>query len=279
MPSGLRRLRRSSIELPRVELLGRAVVEHVHHVHDHHVVALVFALDEVAAVGVDQPRARVLEGALVPGGQVLAAERHDFRVNVHHRGGAHGAVGDDLAQRSALAAADDEHVARLGRAQHRRLHEQFVVERLVVGGALDRAVEHQHAAVVVRIADLHVLEGGPAGVLDRRAAIGVEVERVGVLDEHELPEPGLLRSKRLDVEAVRRQRRERIRTRQNRPHGIGLSGHQSVNSNKKCGLRPSTSLRPGNADCGLVRRSLGEGGLSTNEGSRFVILLRSFRCG
>ena len=69
------------VELPRVKGLRRAVVEHVHHVDDHHVVAAVVLLDELPPVAVDHPHAAVLEGPAVPVEQVLAAKLHHLAVD------------------------------------------------------------------------------------------------------------------------------------------------------------------------------------------------------
>ena len=56
---------------------------------------------------------------------------------------------------AAVAAADDQHVARVVVRQHRRLHQQLVIKRFVVLGALDRAVEHQRAAVRAHLQRTH----------------------------------------------------------------------------------------------------------------------------
>ena len=115
-----------------------------------------------------------------------------------------------LAERRPFAAADDQHVARVGMPQHGRLHEQLMVDRLVLFGALNRAVEHQHPAVVDRVGDQHILIGRPPAVDDRREPVRVLVERIGVFDEHERAIADRRGIDRLDIKPIRRQRRQRI---------------------------------------------------------------------
>ena len=145
------------VELAGIESLGRAVVEHVDDVDDDHVIERRVALEIGPAVLGEQFAAWVVEGALVPLEQVFATQFHQLPVEIDHHRPPHAGMGQHLAQGGAFAAADDQYVARLVVGEHGRLHQQLVVQRLVALGALDRAVEHQHAVVVVGVGDQHVL--------------------------------------------------------------------------------------------------------------------------
>ena len=88
----------------------------------------------------------VVEAAAVVVGEVLAAELNHFRVQVDHRNPFHRLMGQRLAECAALAAAADEDLLRSGVAEHRRVHQRFVVDMLVPFRGLGLAVQDQAAA-------------------------------------------------------------------------------------------------------------------------------------
>ena len=105
------------VELPRVKRLRRPVVEHVDDVDDHHVVKIFAFGDELAAVVVNHPHAdrrRRLDARI----QVFAAQFDHLAIEIDHRGRTDRAMHQCLAQRRALAAADDQHVARVRVPEH-----------------------------------------------------------------------------------------------------------------------------------------------------------------
>ena len=126
---------------------------------------------------------------------------------IDHRDRIDRAVDEHLAERGPFAAADDQHVARIGMPQHGRLHEHLVIERFVVLGTLDRAVQEQRPAVVQRVGDQHVLKGGLARVDHLLQGERVDVERVGLFQEVHGVLARLL-GHRILVVLVRRQRRQ-----------------------------------------------------------------------
>jgi hypothetical protein len=57
---------------------------------------------------------------------------------------------DDLAQHAAVAAADDEHAARVGVRGERQVRNHLLVRELVALRALDHAVKHEHVSLQQR---------------------------------------------------------------------------------------------------------------------------------
>ena len=109
----------------------RARADEIRRVDDDHVELLLRARDELHAVAEDQPRALVVEGALVPGGQMLAAGIHGLVVDVDHHRSLDRAVSEHLAQGCALAPPHHQHGARLGVEHQRRMHQRLVIDELV----------------------------------------------------------------------------------------------------------------------------------------------------
>ena len=89
---------------------------------------------------------------------MLAAKLDHLAVDIDHRRRFDRAMHQHFPQRRPFAAADNQHVSRIGMPQHGRLHEQFMINGLVVLGALNRPVEHQGPAVIERVGDQHILK-------------------------------------------------------------------------------------------------------------------------
>ena len=102
--------------------------------------------------------ARIVEGALVHLGQVLAAEVDQLAVDVHHHRALDTRVAQHLAQRGALAAAGDQDALRRRVGDQRGVDQRLVVDVLVGDGRLRRAVQEQRPPERPRLDDLDVLE-------------------------------------------------------------------------------------------------------------------------
>ena len=72
----------------------------------------------------------------------------------------------DLAERSAFAAAADEDLFGVRVAKHGRVDKRFVVDVLVPFRGLGFAVQNQAAAEKFGVQDFDLLVGGLAGVVD-----------------------------------------------------------------------------------------------------------------
>ena len=94
----------------------------------------------------EQMRAGIVKAALVMVGEVFAAELNHFRVQINHRRAFHRAVGQYFPECAAFAAAADENLLWFRVAEHRRMHQRFVVDMLVPFGRLGFAVEYQTTA-------------------------------------------------------------------------------------------------------------------------------------
>ncbi|KAJ8574702.1 hypothetical protein ON010_g4509 [Phytophthora cinnamomi] len=148
------------VELLGVQHVARAGLDGVGDVHDDDVERAVVLLEEGVRVRVVHLEARVLEGAVVPLGHLLAAHVAHELVDVHHHDLLDRLVLEHLARRGELAAAADVDGLGVGVCQQGRVHERLVVDGLVVLGRLRLAVQHERLAERVRLDDLHGLELG-----------------------------------------------------------------------------------------------------------------------
>ena len=78
--------------------------------------------------------ARIVEGALVHLGQVLAAEIDQLAVDIDHDGALDAGVAQHLAQGGALAAAGDQDALRVGVGDQGRVDQRLVIDVLVGDG-------------------------------------------------------------------------------------------------------------------------------------------------
>ena len=136
------------------EALGRAVG--VRRVGDDDVEAVLVVVEELEAVADVDLDLGVLE-ALGHARQVLLGQADDGLVNVAERGLLDALVLDDLAQDTAVAAANDEHLLGVGVRVHGQVRDHLLVRELVALSALDDVVQDQHRAVVGRLEDQHIL--------------------------------------------------------------------------------------------------------------------------
>ena len=90
-------------------------------------------------------------------GEVLLAKADDRLVDVAKHSLLNAVVLDDLAQDTAVAAADDQDVLGVGVREHAEVGDHLLVGELVALGALDDVVEDEHHAVVGRLEDEHIL--------------------------------------------------------------------------------------------------------------------------
>lgn len=136
------------------QTLGRTL--RVRRVGDNHVELVLLGLEEleaIANVGLDL-RVLVADGHA---GEVLLGEADDGLVDVAQDGLLDGLVLDDLAQDTAVTAANDQHLLGVRVRVHGQVGDHLLVGELVALGALDDIVEHQHVSVVAALEDQHVL--------------------------------------------------------------------------------------------------------------------------
>ena len=138
------------VELLRVELGGGGVVG-VGEVGDHDVEALAGRAQPGERVAPDGLHARIGQRSAIQRGEplVVARQREHPPVELDQHGPAHIGVGEHLAQREPVAAAQDQHA--LVAARHRRVHERLVVAVLVLGGELQVPVDEQAQVAVARV--------------------------------------------------------------------------------------------------------------------------------
>jgi hypothetical protein len=74
-------------------------------------------------------------------------------IELDHGGAGDAPVFQDLFQRTAVAAADDQDIARRAVGHQRDVRDHLVIDELVALGGLDEAVEHEHASHVRRLED------------------------------------------------------------------------------------------------------------------------------
>ena len=138
----------------------------VDRIDDDDVEAPVAAGDEFDRVGDHQVGARVLEGVLADRAQVGLGQLDDAGVDIDHGDPLDGAVLQGLLEHAAVAAADDQHLARGAVGQDRHVREHLVVDELVALGGLDDIVQDQHPAQGPVLEHDHALMRGPAVVED-----------------------------------------------------------------------------------------------------------------
>ncbi len=115
-------------------------------IDDDDVVSGLRAGDEVDPVGDHQLGARVLEGRAADRAQVPLGEIDHAGVDLDHGGPLDGTVLEHLLQHAAVAAADDQHLARRAVGQDRHVGHHLVIDELVALGGLDDVIEGHHPA-------------------------------------------------------------------------------------------------------------------------------------
>ena len=173
--------RRGEQRLRRADRIGR--------VDDDDVVLVGFALDILGRVLVDERQPRVAERRRGRRAQVLARDLAHLRVDLAHRDPLDAGVPAHLAQHAAVAAADDEHRARVRVAVQRQVRDHLLVGVLVALRQLDHAVEHEHRAVRRRAEHEDVLEVGPRLV---QHLLDLEAHRLARPHHLALVEPAVL---------------------------------------------------------------------------------------
>lgn len=116
--------------------------------------------DKYIAVGNSQFDSLILEGRLQPG-EVSLADFDDSPVDFHHDRSLDW-VTEDLLERAAVAAADDEDILRPGMANHGWMDEHFVVKELIFLRRLNKPVEEKDATKRFGLDDIDLLKRRPA---------------------------------------------------------------------------------------------------------------------
>ena len=92
-------------------------------------------------------------------------------------------MAQDLAQRRSFAAAADQDTPGVGMGDHRRMHEQFVIDVLVDFGGLNLSVDDQTPAQVVELLNDHILVGRLRAGHDPPTAVGMDLGfRVAIVE-------------------------------------------------------------------------------------------------
>jgi hypothetical protein len=74
---------------------------------------------------------RIVKCTLVHLGKMLAAQVHEFAVDIDHDGPLDSRQAQHLTKRRALAAASDQHPLRIRMADEGRVHQRLVIHELV----------------------------------------------------------------------------------------------------------------------------------------------------
>ena len=143
--TGAHRAAQRAVERRGEERLRRA--HRIGRVDDDDVVLVGLALDILGGVLVHERQPRVAERRRGGRAQVLARDLAHLRVDLAHRDPLDAGVPAHLAQHAAVAAADDEHRARVRVAVQRQVRDHLLVRVLVALSQLDHTVQHQHIAV------------------------------------------------------------------------------------------------------------------------------------
>ena len=136
------------------QALGRALG--VGRVGDDDVKGVLVVLEELEAVA-DVDLDLGVREAGSHAGQVLLGQADDSLVNVAQSGLLDAVVLDNLAQDTAVAAADDEDLLGVGVRVHGQVGDHLLVRKLVALGALDDVVQDQDGAVVGGLEDQDIL--------------------------------------------------------------------------------------------------------------------------
>ena len=126
-------------------------------IDDDHVEAAGFAfLHELHAVLEAQLRPLVAVG-LAQLGEILFGKARHLLVDIDLHGAGHFAVAQHFPQGAAVAAADDQHVARCRVAEQRRVGHHLVVEKVIPGGEHGGAVNGHQIAEGIGVPHFDVL--------------------------------------------------------------------------------------------------------------------------
>src|SRR3989442_3336072 len=106
---------------------------------------------------------------------MLTAERYELSIDIDHDHGLDGGMAQDLAQRGSYAAAADQDTPGVGMGDHRRMHEQFVIDILVDFGGLNLSVDDQTPTQVVELLNDHILVGRLRAGHDPPTAVGMDL--------------------------------------------------------------------------------------------------------
>ena len=98
--------------------------------------------NELHAVGDHQVEARIVEDGGVEAAKMLTRELHHRGVDLDLGQPFHALVLQRLLGHAAIAAADDQHLARRAVGEDRHMGHHLVVDELVAGGDLHHPVEH-----------------------------------------------------------------------------------------------------------------------------------------
>src|SRR3989442_4145912 len=110
---------------------------------------------------------------------MLTAERHELSIDIDNDYRCDRGMAQDLAQRGSFAAAADQDTPGVGMGDHRRMHQQFVIDILVDFGGLNLSVDDQTPAQVVELLNDHILVGRLRAGHDPPTAVSMNL-RFGV---------------------------------------------------------------------------------------------------
>ena len=140
--------------------------------------------DELHAVVDDEIEALVAEHRLGEFREVLLRELDHRGIDLALGQALHRPVLEHLLGDAAVAAADDQHFLGLAVREQRHVRHHLVIDELVLGGDLGRAVEHQHLAEElvleqhqVLVLGLHLVEHA-LDLVGHAEALGIE-QRLG----------------------------------------------------------------------------------------------------
>ena len=145
-------------ELLLIQLLGRS-----HRVGqiEHDVVELLAGVgDEFQAVLDQQPQARTLEHAMMDGTEMLARDLHYPTVQLDQGDLFNRGVFECFFGRTAIAAADDQHLLGCGQRSQHRMDHGFVIDELFALRGHEAVIQTEQLAELRRVMDFQCLEGG-----------------------------------------------------------------------------------------------------------------------
>lgn len=167
-------------ELIRNQRGGRA--DGVGRVDQYDVEPLLGFRQKLGAVADEQLGTRILVRAARNLRQILQRCLDDGVVDLDFKCAIDIVVQQDVAQRTTISAADDEHPMRIRVRKHRDVHERFVIGELFVEARLHRAFEDERSPWALQVENLEGLPGCLLGVKafeDPKPLLDASIRRFG----------------------------------------------------------------------------------------------------